>query len=215
MRVNGWVVARTQGRRLPMSCPSTRAGKPALTFPFFGIGSNPTGFVISIGAVPIMRVWVFASTRPQSLYEGRLNRSSPYPSSRIHFESGPTGSKSPVRPGGVSVRFRGTIGQRLSPQSRSIEGMVATPPGPRGIYRTKQMHSLARILVARTSDHIETFKTRDDIRTAYETVRRFYQSKRIRVNNTEMVADKLPTTLQFTGGKFFGGGNEYQTHDKY
>jgi len=41
IHVNGRVVARTQGSRPPMSCPSTRAGKPALTFPFFSIDSDP------------------------------------------------------------------------------------------------------------------------------------------------------------------------------
>src|SRR5207245_2875632 len=43
--VNGRVVARTQGQRLPMSCPRTRAGTPALTFPFFSaplyVQTNP------------------------------------------------------------------------------------------------------------------------------------------------------------------------------
>ena len=34
IRFNGRGVARAQGPRLPMSCPSTRAGKPAFTFPF-------------------------------------------------------------------------------------------------------------------------------------------------------------------------------------
>src|SRR5207244_4986986 len=54
IHVNGRVVARTQGRRLPMSCPP---------------------------------------------HEGRLNRSSPYPPSRIRFEIDWAGSNSHGTPG--------------------------------------------------------------------------------------------------------------------
>src|SRR2546427_5986919 len=60
IHVNGRVVARTQGRRLPMSCPP---------------------------------------------HEGRLNRSSPYPPSRIRFEIDWTGSNNHGTLGSVSVRF--------------------------------------------------------------------------------------------------------------
>src|SRR5438552_14704793 len=39
--VNGRVVCQNSRLAPPMYCPTTRAGKPALTLPFFRSGSNP------------------------------------------------------------------------------------------------------------------------------------------------------------------------------
>src|SRR2546426_3274335 len=58
IRVNGQVVARTQGRRLPMSCPSTRAGKFRL---------SPSPFSVSV-QIP-------TGSAPQNDHESALVRS--------------------------------------------------------------------------------------------------------------------------------------------
>jgi len=60
-----------------------------------------------------------------SHHEGRLNRSSPYPPSRIRFEIDWTGSNSHGTPGCVSVRFQFRV--------RLRSGGDRTADCPRGI----------------------------------------------------------------------------------
>lgn len=59
-----------------------------------------TGFAISMGAVQIMRVWVFASTHPLSPHEGRLSRS-PLP-----FRGAGSGPDTPVLQSSATVEKR-------------------------------------------------------------------------------------------------------------
>ena len=78
IRVNGRVVARTQGSHLPMSCPSTRAAQPTLTFPFFSIGSNSDGELIDIGYLLLATGSAPRMPNPALRRGGKLDDHHPY-----------------------------------------------------------------------------------------------------------------------------------------